>query len=633
MLVADRTRRPRSKPHTFNALVASAEVITSKSIRRNITVDKVMAWQERAWQFYDDVGEFRFGVSWIANAMSRVNLVAATPPNSMGDEPTPINVDDPETSEALRRAAELVTHIAGGVTGQGQMLAAFGRLLTVGGFAWMVAEPDLTQPDADVYERWQVFSQDALDVRETAETSSIRVRQSSGSSTNAWRHIHPNALVVKCWRPHPRRPWEPDAPVRAVLGVLDQIDLITAHITASGRSRLAGAGIFAIPSEAEFPDPPAPTDASTPLDPFDYFVDQMIEAMTTPIRDRDNASAIVPLMVQVPGEYVDKLKHITFSTPFDSQALSLLQESIKRLSLGMDMPPEVLTGMSGVNHWTAWQVEDTAITLHIDPTAEIVCQALTDGYLKPALEAEGLDPSVALVWYDTGDLTMPPDRSRNVVDAYDRVEASGEALRRYLGLSEQDKPDEEEESRRRLLGAAERLPSAAPSILGLLGLLPNPDEVELVPDTPEGAGPDAAPAALPAAPEPTETRPSTDDRPSAVNAAAVIAACDGVVHRALERAGSRLRSAIGRKVPGGPQAVECDDPAALHTLYDATIYADLDRLLEGAFDRLPEVSAPLNIDASALTTTLNAYCRALLASGHAHDRTRLAAALGADAAI
>lgn len=627
--MADRTRRPRSKPHTFNALVAAAEVITSKSIRRNVTVDKVLPWQERAWQFYDDVGEFRFGVSWIANAMSRVNLVAAIPPNSIGDEPTPINSDDPDVDAAQRRAAELVAHIAGGVTGQGQMMAAFGRLLTVGGFAWLVAEPDLDDPDADVYERWQVFSQDALDVRETSDTTSIRVRRASGTTTNAWRHVHPNALVVKCWRPHPRRPWEPDAPVRAVLGVLDQIDLITAHVTATGRSRLAGAGVFAIPSEAEFPDPPAPNDAATPRDPFDYFVDQMIEAMTTPIRDRDNASAIVPLMVQVPGEYVDKLKHITFSTPFDAQALALLQESIKRLSLGMDMPPEVLTGMSGVNHWTAWQVEDTAITLHIDPTAEIVCQALTEGYLKPALEAEGFDPSVALVWYDTGDLTMPPDRSRNVVEAYDRVEASGEALRRYLGLSENDKPDDDEEARRRLLGAAERLPSAAPSILGLLGLLPDPDRVEVITEVAEAAEPEA----LPAAPEPTETRPSTDDRPAAVNAAAVIAACDGVVHRALERAGSRLRSAIGRKVPGGPQAVECADPAVLHTHYDATIYADLDRLLEGAFDRVPEVASPLKVDAAALTATLNAYCRALLASGHAHDRTRLAAALGADATI
>jgi len=585
---------------------------------------------------YDTVGEFRFGVNWLSNAMSRVNLTAARPPLQVGDEPTPIRTDSDspeEYTKAQRRAAELVEYIAGGSIGQGQILGEFGQHLSVAGFGWLIAEPDLEDEDADEYETWGVYSQDAVKV----ESNKVMMA-TGGSGSDGWRVVHPSALVVKCWRRHPRRPWEPDAPVRAVLGILDQIDLLSAHITATGRSRLAGAGMMAIPTEAEFPPAPIPEDGSTPLDPFDYFVENLVETMTVPIRDRDNASSVVPLVVQIPGEYIDKLKHLSFSTPFDAQAKELLTDAIKRLALGLDMPPEILMGMGGVNHWTAWQVEETAVTLHIEPAAEVVCAALTEGYLRAALEAEGLPTNEAIVWYDTSDLTSPPDKSGNVVLAYDRNEVSAAALRRELGLGEDDKPDDAEFRKRVLLELARAAPVLAPALLAEVGIMA--EEIAVAPeDVPalEDAARPSTPGDGPSGPDSrTGGTPPRGDRPGVDAGAAVsatIMACDGIVYRAMERAGSRLRSAIGRKVPGGPQAVDHVDPTTLHSVYDATVYADLDALLTGAFDRVPDVAEFLGIDSDALAGTLNAYCRALLASGLPHDRMRLTSALGAEATI
>ena len=637
--MADRPVATLARPHRY-ALVAAAEVITSSTVKTTVkNAGKLLDWQERAWDFYDRVGEFRFGVSWSSNALSRVNLCAARPPANVGDEPTQISPDDEGITPSETRAMELVEMIAGGASGQGQLLAEFGEHLAVAGFGWMIAEPDLDDASAVEYETWCVVAQDGIKIEGSGETQTIYVKVGDGNQSDAWRKLHPNALVVKTWRKHPRRPWEADAPVRGVLGVLEIIELLTAHLTATGRSRLAGAGLLAIPSEAEFPDPPgeegADATAVTEQDRFDHFVEELTKAMTTPIRDRDNASAVVPLPIAIPGEFIDKLQHLSFSTPFDDKLESLLEQNIKRLALGLDMPPEVLTGMAGVNHWTAWQVEETAITLHVEPSAEIVCHALTIGFVRDALAAEGLDPDAAMVWYRTDDLTTPPDKSGNAKDAYDRLQLSGAALRREGGFSEEDAPDEDEFRQRVLLDAAKGAPTLAPTMLAEAGLIE-----PRVADAAEEAKADDEPERAQETPEnepPTEGPPPRDDRPAAVEAAldsAILMACDGIVDRALERAGNRLRSSIGRRVEGGPQAVDdAVDSRTLHTVYDPTIYADLDALLDGSFARVPVVAEWLGIDASALEATLNAYLRGLLAAQHEHDLIRLSSALGADVMV
>lgn len=593
----------------------------------------MLDWQERAWDYYDRVGEFRFGVSWASNALSRVNLTAARPPQQVGDEPTGLAYDDDEMTATERRALELVGMIAGGASGQGQLLAEFGEHLSIAGFGWLVAEPNGDQ-NATEYASWSVYSQDGLRVTNTSDAQLIEVR--TGAGRDGWRELHTNALVVKTWRKHPRRPWEPDAPVRGVLGVLEVIDLLSDHLTATGRSRLAGAGLLAIPSEAEFPDPP-PVEGDDPTqvteqDRFDNFVSELTKAMTTPIRDRNNASAVVPLPLAIPGEYIDKLQHLTFSTPFDDRLETLMEQNIKRLALGLDMPPEVLTGMAGVNHWTAWQVEETAITLHVEPPAEIVCNALTEGFLRPALAAEGFDPDGAMVWYDAQDLTTPPDKSTSAVAAYDRILLSADALRRETGFTKADAPNEEEFKQRVLLDAAKGAPTLAPSMLAKAGILA-PEVAEAATTAEPGVAPtgatDGVPGAADGVPGAPDGAPDRSGRPGEADIdAALLMACDGIVDRALERSGNRLRSAIGRRVDGGPQAVDNNvDARSLHTRYDATVYADLDQLLVGSFSRVPEVAEFLGLDADVLTETLTAYIRGIIAAQHPHTLGRLSAGL------
>jgi len=65
----------------YNALAASASIVFPD--RR--TKPRYDRWQDDAWAFYDSVGEFEFGVSWLANALSRVRLI----PAGLGGDPPP----------------------------------------------------------------------------------------------------------------------------------------------------------------------------------------------------------------------------------------------------------------------------------------------------------------------------------------------------------------------------------------------------------------------------------------------------------------------------------------------------------------------------------------------------------------
>lgn len=574
-------------------------------------------WHRDAWGYYDEIGELRFGINWIANAMSRVNLGAAMPPTVAGDEPTLLD-PDADLTAAQRRAIEIVTTIADGTSGQGQMLASFGIHLSVAGIAWLVAEPG---DDTDEFTEWQVLSTD--EIRHKDGEIQIRVSESQ------WRDVHPDTVVVKVWRKHPRRSWLPDSPVRGVLSVLREIDLLDKHIQASAQSRLAGAGLLAIPSEAVFPPGQGPQspqsfdpDNDDTTAPEDNFVDTLVEAMTVPLSDRGSAASVVPLVVKVPGDLVDKLKHISFATPFDDRVMDLLNNAIKRLALGLDIPPEILTGTSGMNHWGAWQVAEEALTLHIEPLSEMVVHALTIGFLRPALIAEGLDPDEAMVWFDTSDLRTRPDRSKSAVEAYDRNELSGVSMLRELGLSADDMPTDEEKRERVLLALMTAAPEYAPMILADLGYFTEAQVEQMTPaPAPE------TPAQTPQTPAQTEISPQGPPQQAAVVATALAAACDIIVRRALERAGSRLRSAAGKGQPGGAAAIECSDVTVLHTLIDATAHADLTGLLEGAWTIVPEIAERYKVDPESLIRTLDTYTRALLAAKQEHRYGRLALAL------
>lgn len=604
-----------------NSLVASASIMTGP--RRTSDKMDTQEWQAAAWDYYDQIGELRFGVNWLANALSRVNLVAAIPPNSQGDEPSPVDL---AVSPGLARQVQLVTEIAGGSAGQGQLLAGSAKHLTVPGLGYILATADET---TDTFASWRALSNDEVHKR------GGDVIEVANPETGEFAELAEADLLIKVWRAHPRRSWMPDSPVRAVLDSLNEISLLTKRIAADARSRLAGNGLLVIPEEAEFPPGQVVVNANgTTTEQPDEFIATFVQVAQVAIADQDSPAAKVPLVIRMPGEFVKDVQHLTFWSDFDAALDTLRQAAVKRLALGLDMPPEVLLGMGDSNHWSAWQIAEEAITLHIEPLAETICHALTVGFLRPALEDEGLDPDSVIVWYDTTDLTTRPDRTAAASEAHSRRKISDAAYLREIGLDDADSPEPTELRTRILVDLAMTNPTIAPALLMLAGIFTDAD----LEATDTGVGAPAAPAAMPAPTPPADGPPARDTTPPAEDtappdgqaaaAAGLLGAADGLVVRALERAGARLRSAAGKSTAGGAAAISCPDPATLHTQIAATEFASLDHLLNGAWDRLPVVAERWGVDVESLTACLDGYARALLASGHAHDYDRLAVALG-----
>lgn len=441
------TRRGTPTPKALpipegNALTAAAAPVTSP---RTELIRHTDTWQEEAWRFHQDLGEFRYAAEWEAKRLSRVRLFAAKL------EP---GVDEPVRAEA-GTAVDLMTQFAGGVGGQAQIMAGLATQLTVPGEGYLIVE------NVGGIEKWSVRS---IDEVRAARGGYEVIDENSPKSGNNWRPLAPDSMApIRVWRPNQRYHHIADSPARAARATMRELELVNRHIVAQYLSRLASAGVVIFPDEITFPVREEFADAPDP------FMAEWIENAKTAIGEPGTASGVVPMPIRVPGEYVDKIAHLDFTLKNDEKIIEKRDSAIKRLASQLNVPAEVLLGMSDLNHWNAWISDENSLKVDVAPDAELIAQAITTGYLQPRLKASGVEDFASwVVWYDMSELTLRPDRSDDAVQLYDRLEINGDALRRETGFSEADKPSDEELKEQGLKVIIKTLPSGAGSALSEL---------------------------------------------------------------------------------------------------------------------------------------------------------------------
>jgi hypothetical protein len=564
---------------TPKARVAAATRLTMKK-----TEDKPPRtdtnWQRTAWNWYDTIGEYRFACSWVGNLLSRVTLV----PHKNG-KPTN-DADAVAAMQSLFRGEE----------GQREMLRQLGIQFTVAGEAYLVAQDGGNDPE----DKWWVVA--ASEITKSADRWKVGKQEID------------NPLVIRLWRPHPRDGQKPDAPSRAVLPILSEINGLTQHVAASIDSRLAGAGILLLPDGISFSTTPvteggAAGDATQQLTgELDGFLNELMQTMMTAIKDRSDASALVPILLQAPAEALEHIRHLTLSTPFDEQAIELRKEAIRRLAMGMDMPPEILTGTGEINHWGAWQVEEASIKAHTEPLLQIITSSLTEGYLRPYLEETMTDEEARefTIEADTSKMRLRPNRSKEAIELYDRAALSKEAMIRENGFDEGDIMDDKEvtEFYTQKVAGGSTTPELVAQALQILGVpvFAAPEPVEVVEGRPTRSLLDH--------PENDPPDPNAVPRIVSDEAAAV---AEVVVFRALERAGNRIKSKYRDRISMGAENV----PA--HTLYRFTralTPIEVDDVLTDAWSCLASLP-PIPVKPE----TLNEYARGLIRGNLPHTST------------
>jgi len=335
-------------------------------------------------------------------------------------------------------AVDAVRNLAGGLGGQTQLLREMSIHLTVPGEGWLVAEEGLSNAV-----RWSVLSADELSYKNGT------YRKQIGDSSQSWEPLV-NPMIVRFWIPDTRRHWKARPPAKSAIGALKELDFINKRIVAEIASRLASNGLLLMDTDRLSIGNQAGPEGPDQIDPM---TQAFVEIASHGVANPTSPSATLPLIASVSrgdfdGSLSDLVAHIDLSGPITERLIEQRESAIRRVAASIDQPAEVVLGMEAANHWTAWQMEESAIKIHVAPTMETICHSLTEGYLLPYLQSHGLtavgpNGGQLIMWYDPTELVQRPDHSRNATAAYDRMEINGTAFRRELGFAETDAPTPE----------------------------------------------------------------------------------------------------------------------------------------------------------------------------------------------
>lgn len=403
------------------ALTAAAEpIVTGKDGQSN--AKPPAEWQGRAWSQYDQVPEIWFATNYIANALRRVQLFAATQTDPM-QPPIPVTGKAAELAQAN---LDKLKDIDGTF---GTIVHDMAMQLSVPGEGYFVIYEDKDDPDGEVA---AIFSTAEL----TKDSSGKWMLHDETGRPEPLPDSDP--LVSRFWRQHPRFSRRADSPMRALGALLQELLLLDQLYRSNARSRVS-AGILLVPNEVNFrSQQQVGMNGSHGQGPIrDPFVDAVMNALTTPVADEESAGNVAPGVIKVDSKFIEAFRHLTFGREFDPATAARYDKVLARVATGLDLPSAIISGMENLNHWSAWLVDEDAFDSHLAPLTQLICAALTQVFLKPALGDLGDD---VFVWYDPSALITHPNKAKDAGDAYDRGVISAPAYRRYVGYSEEDAP-------------------------------------------------------------------------------------------------------------------------------------------------------------------------------------------------
>lgn len=538
-----------------------------KTDRNDIAKD----WQVEAYRHVNICGEARYAVSLFSNLASRAEIGVSEPQAlnrkavwvNEGAEADALAEIAPTVRERSALIRNYMTHRV--IAGECYLIARervdtdFGYIPPPNGFegTWadyiaslgridLFARPEAipTNPNKPV---WEIVA--VTELRKVGETWSVR------HDNNNWIELDEHDPVIRIWTPDPANRREAWSPFRSMLTTLREIEWATGNIFTQIRSRLINAGAWFLPNNLTFPPPPADAveggaDAMAAMNEAELFM-ASIAASSMELLDADEV-AFPTVITADPAALaaVDQNKLIKFWTEMDDKVMSVRSDAIRRFALGMDLTPEQTLGSSGiaisgsggsagsVNHWGEWANEEKTIAGHIEPALDDLCAVLTDGVLR--LAVEGTDK---VIGYNPATIRMKQDRSKEALAWYQEGVLKASVALSEGGFDPENDMMGDEEFKRWVLTQLVKgslPPDQTSAILAILTGVKIPVQAPVSGNESTGQG-----IAGPALPRnhnsvPEIGPPSGDHVHHEAPYAALVASCEGLVLRALEKRGNRL---------------------------------------------------------------------------------------------
>jgi len=415
-------------------------------------------WQSQAWGYRELIPELRYALRFRAGAIARIRLYAAqVNPDPTDDEPIALSLrlsDDedkrkrvtisPDLAQAAEEALARLP-LSDGMS----FLGRWSENFDTAGEAWLHGFVDYQTGE----ETWKIRSTSEIEVSADARTVMLKDpsllgaqrRLDLGVAGYGEQEDTPGTEeLYRLWIEHPEKAHEADSSLRSMQTVLEDIVLAGRELRAASRSRIAANGLLLVPRGLTLPintseDTDRPDDSKMARD--------LQIALVSPISNEGDAGSVAPIMIT--GETVDlkEVRHLTFAREDSPTLLGKQQAGLTRMANGLDVPPEIITGMSDANHWSAWQIDAATARHHIEPSTRLMVDSLTTAYLRTTLLAQGFrleEVRLVVVWYDLGGLTENPNRRQDAIDARKTGDIGPAAFRKALGFNDEDAPTPEE---------------------------------------------------------------------------------------------------------------------------------------------------------------------------------------------
>lgn len=551
-----------------------------------------LRWQKECYEFYRTMGVARFSANYIGTALSRATI-------------------------SVTGKREISQHALNQLFGarKAENLKMIGIHTTIAGEYYVVGRAPVD---------WEVEQDPGLEgVQEIWEILSVQEISRLG---NGWQidygHGDPAIVltetdaVIRIWTPDPERKKFASSPFQALLPTMREIKKATDRIAAMYASRLTGNGLLMLPQGIDLPTVPGQSKTDSKADG----VVRLLVEMAKATGDDPSPESQLPGVLLIPDELVGKSEHLTFFSDFDAETVNNRDRAYRLFALGMELPPEKILGVSGQadgqergsNHWNVWAVDEDTIKMHVEPILDVTLSILSSHFLRVITE----DPTDEFT-YDLKNLHLRPDRSKEAVILYNLGLLTPERMLEENGFDPKtDLPTGEQYKawlvRKVAVGSAtpEQMQAAWEHIglqLDVKGqIISNADEV------PEQSEPRETPQ--PPSLEDVNQRPAEPEQHERADAASLLAA-EGLVLRALERAGNKvLRKEGGRQGP--PAGI---DPVDAHCHYH--VNGEGPALLDGGFRYADRV---LGAEVDETVEHLKGYCLALFAEEKEHSRENLA---------
>lgn len=436
----------RDRPRVLRAAGIKIERMSSERLRA--VAGQKQRWQSLAWGYRDMIGELRSALEFRAQAISRVKFYAAEIVEE-DDEPVALALRNErgEDGRLTERASKVTLDERLCAAAEAELarlpldagdafVGVWSENFDVAGECWLHGRED---PDTRE-EAWEIRSIDDVDV----QGSNVTIKDELGQPRVVDLSPDSGEELYRLWRKHPKSPYLADSSLNACLDSLEDIVLVARELRAASRSRIASNGIAFIPEGMTEMKNQREDDER---EPRDAFIADFTAAIVAPISNEGDAGGIAPLVVVGTREDIAAVRIERLEREDSPTLIQKMDKGLARMGQSIAVPPEIITGLAGVNHWTAWQIDVSTFRYYLEPGIRLMCDSLTGCFLRRVLIAQGfpVDKVNRLrIWFDAGAITENPNRRQDTLDALDHQLIGPRTGRKELGFNEGDAPTAEE---------------------------------------------------------------------------------------------------------------------------------------------------------------------------------------------